>query len=144
MTLAPLRHQFLYRNKVVGSAWDLPRPETDRLWSNLGWALGPADNPPEVDRWCKRCGATWVGTELESCWWCERAHEALIAAQRTVVLMDPDMPNVLDCHDKEIQRTADAWSARLAVARAASLVSAVEADEAVKAWLEKVTRWRQP
>jgi hypothetical protein len=58
--------------------------------------------------------------------------------------MEPEMANVLDCHDKEIQRAADAWATRLAVAIGAGLVGAHEADEAVKSWLKKVTRWRQP
>ena len=105
--------------------------------------MTPPEDAPEVDRCCAACGATWVGPVGERCWWCQRALENLIAAQRTVVLMEPEV-DVLDAHDKEIRQAADAWAARLAVAIQADLVSAHEADEAVKAWMEKVTRWRNP
>lgn len=143
MTDAPLRYQFLYRNAKVGSADDLARPDFDRFWSNLGWSLERGEALPDVDRCCSTCGATWVGPRDESCQWCEHRHAALIAGQRTLVLCEPDI-DVLDAHDKEIKRAADAWSARLAVAVEARLVTTTEADEAVKAWLEKVTRWRNP
>lgn len=92
---------------------------------------------------CTRCEATWAGEPWERCGWCEDAERAQQAAQRTLLLCEPESDDVLDMHDSEIQRVAYAWSTRLAVGVQARLLSATEADEAVRSWLQKVTTWRQ-
>lgn len=142
MTSLPLSYRFLFTGPMH-SARTLSEAEWERLWSNLGWALTPPDDPPEVHRRCKVCDATWVGPVGEACWWCERRSVLLIEGQRTLLLCEPEV-DVLDAHDKEIQRAGDAWAERLAVGVEAELLAPHEADEAVKVWLRKVTRWRNP
>lgn len=136
----PLRHVLLFTSSTVGSALALPGDEAARLWRNLGWSFEIPDDLPEVDRRCKVCDATWVGTIVETCWWCERSLVAQIAGQRLLLLREPDIDP--DAHDAELQNQIDAWQARLLVGIKAELVTSAEADGAVAQWIEKVTRWR--
>jgi hypothetical protein len=138
----PLRYLLLYRNKKVGSGWALPRSEGDRLWRNFWWSIERPtvdSSAYDVDLRCRVCGATWVGAPGESCDWCARRHENLIAGQRTLVLMEPEID--IDAHEKDLRLQMEAWQARLLVAIEAQLVTAGEADNVVQVWAEKVNQW---
>jgi hypothetical protein len=102
-------------------------------------AARPDHGPDQFDLCCARCEATWVGPEWEACWWCERALENQIAAQRTIVMSEPD--DDLATNEAELQRVAKAWTARLAVAVTAGFVTKKEAESVLAVWVQKVERW---
>jgi hypothetical protein len=89
---------------------------------------------------CVTCHATWTGGAWERCSWCAWAEENQREAQRTLVLLEPDYD--VDETEKELQNRIEAWSARLAIAIQAGLVTADEADNAVETWVRKVEQWR--
>lgn len=92
----------------IGRQVGLLRPDWGEAWAELG---------------CSICSATWTGPVGEPCTWCLDRHEAIIGAQRSVLLR-PDLPDVGDPNRLEALK---AWVNRLAHATKAGLIAEHEA-----------------
>lgn len=80
--------------------------------------MRPDFGPAFADCVCIACGATEVAIVGESCAWCLRGHEIVLAWQIEILLRRPDV----DSGDQRYSSAIDAWAERLARAVLAGVV----------------------
>ncbi len=113
-------------------ATDLYRSLPVEAWRDGGRGLSTGqhrpDHGPEFhDLRCALCGATWVGTLLESCQWCRDRIDAQRATQARL-LLNPHLPSV--DNPNRVGAIVE-WGRRLAHATQTGVVTETDAHHAI-------------
>lgn len=110
-------------------ATDLYRQLPVEAWRDGGRGLlngrhRPDHGPEFHDLQCALCGATWVGTLLEPCGWCQDRIDAQTVAQARL-LLNPHLPT------GDRSGAIVEWGRRLAVAVETGVISEHDAHQAI-------------
>ncbi len=113
-------------------ASDLYRSLPVEAWRDGGRGLSTGQHRPDhapecYDLECALCGATWVGTLLEPCGWCQDRIDAQTASQARLLLNPVLPPSDTGSRPAAIA----AWVTRLAHAAAAGIITELDAQHAI-------------